>query len=344
MLTFISIPNSVTEIGDYAFEECSSLTNITISNSATKIGECVFSGCPSLTNITNSNCVTKIGSDAFPSNCNGDIITTNFNVHSMEDYEKTERIGQGNQGIVWKCIRKSDRKIFAIKEIPYQEEKLQQCINEIKTLSQFRSKFIVKYVEHFIDCVYEKKYLNIVMEFCESGDLSTYIDKMKKNNTHIEEKKIWRFLVKISCGLNECHSKNIIHRDIKPENIFLFSGDNFKLGDFGFAREIKDQDASTLVGTPYNIAPEVVERKNYNEKCDIWGLGCTVYEMATFHPPFESKEGIFDLLHKIQNDDIKRNDFPYSDNLFNLVKSMLEKEPSKRPSIKEILEISIYNL
>ena len=83
--------------------------------------------------------------------------------------------------------------------------------------------------------------------------------------------------------------------------------------------------------------------KNYNEKCDIWKLGCTAYKIATLHPPFESKKGnIFDLFQKIQNEDIQAFDSQgYSSNLFNIIKSMLEKDPMKRPNIKEILEISI---
>ena len=177
------------------------------------------------------------------------------------------------------------------------------------------------------------------MEYCSGGDLRTYINQIKEKKKYIEEKEIWKFLSKISCALNECHSKNIIHRDIKPENIFLDSKGNFKLGDFGIAREINDY-ASTLIGTPYYLAPEVIVEKKYNEKCDIWGLGCTVYEMATLHRPFES-EDLSILLHKIQNEDIQKSNFPYSDNLFNLVKSMLEKNPSQRPNIKEILESSI---
>ena len=84
-----------------------------------------------------------------------------------------------------------------------------------------------------------KEQIFIVMEFCNGGDLRIYINQINKDNKYIEEKEIWKLLLEISCALNECHSKKIIHRDIKPENIFLDSEDNFKLGDFGLAREIK---------------------------------------------------------------------------------------------------------
>ena len=179
--------------------------------------------------------------------------------------------------------------------------------------------------------------------YCDGWDLRTYINQFK-DNKYIEEKEIWKLLLEISCALNECHSKKIIHRDIKPENIFLDSEHNFKLGDFGLAREIEEDFATSCVGTLPYFAPEVIEGKKYNEKYDIWGLGCVAYEMATLHRPFESKSGPLDLIHKIQNQEIKRFDFRYSDKLFNIVKSMLAKDPAKRPNIKGILESSIQNV
>ena len=178
------------------------------------------------------------------------------------------------------------------------------------------------------------------MEFCKGGDLRTYINQFK-DNKYIEEKEIWKLLLEISSALNECHSKKIIHRDIKPENIFLDSENDFKLGDFGLAREIKDDFAKSLVGTPYYLAPEVTKEENYNEKCDIWGLGCVAYEMATLHRPFETENVFFDLLKKIQKREIDRFDNRYSDKLFNLVKSMLSKDPKNRPNIKRVLDESL---
>ena len=183
------------------------------------------------------------------------------------------------------------------------------------------------------------------MEYCSGGDLGKYINQVKYNNEYIEEKEIWKLLYEISSALSECHnhSPKIIHRDIKPGNIFIVSK-NFKLGDFVLAREINEGNAKSLVGTPLYVAPEVIS-KDYDEKCDIWGLGCTAYEMATLHPPFIiSEEGtIFDLLKKIQCDDIKEDSqlhHQYSKDLFDLVKSMLDKKASKRPSAETIMKVS----
>lgn len=83
----------------------------------------------------------------------------------------------------------------------------------------------------------------------------------------------------------------ILHRDLKPSNIFLDDKQNAKLGDFGFAKAINNQSmyAHTYLGTPFYMSPEQINESEYNEKSDIWSLGCIVYEMACLHPPFQAE-------------------------------------------------------
>ena len=98
--------------------------------------------------------------------------------------------------------------------------------------------------------------------------------------------------MQIVLALFECHrrkdKKMILHRDLKPSNIFLDDKQNPKLGDFGFAKAISHQSlyAHTYVGTPFYMSPEQINESEYNEKSDIWSLGCIIYEMAALHPPF----------------------------------------------------------
>lgn len=92
-------------------------------------------------------------------------------------------------------------------------------------------------------------------------------------------------------ALNEIHNRKegkILHRDIKPANIFLDAKNNFKLGDFGFSKKIPTETEYTYtsLGTPHYCSPEYINENKYNEKSDIWSLGCLLYELSALKPPF----------------------------------------------------------
>jgi len=91
-------------------------------------------------------------------------------------------------------------------------------------------------------------------------------------------------------GINYLHSNKILHRDIKTINMFLAKGDVIKIGDLGVAKQLETslKMASTVVGTPYYLSPELCEEKPYNNKSDIWSLGCVLYELCTQKHPFEA--------------------------------------------------------
>jgi calcium-dependent protein kinase len=131
---------------------------------------------------------------------------------------------------------------------------------------------IVKYHETYEDV----KYIYLVMELCEGGELS--IDTLKASNADSDfEALLARYLYKIAYALEHCHSQNIFHRDIKPENIMLDNNGNIKLIDFGLSiASEKINNKKEVVGTPYYIAPEVLSGK-YDKKCDIWSLGVCLY-------------------------------------------------------------------
>ena len=91
-------------------------------------------------------------------------------------------------------------------------------------------------------------------------------------------------------GLQYLHANRILHRDIKTINMFLAKGDCIKIGDLGVAKELNATNnmAKTIVGTPYYLSPELCEEKPYNNKSDIWSLGCVLYELCTLRHPFEA--------------------------------------------------------
>lgn len=142
-----------------------------------------------------------------------------------------------------------------------------------------------------------------------------------------------------------CHtrSKNgrgaVLHRDLKPANIFLDSNRNAKLGDFGLARVLNPDNAfaRTFVGTPYYMSPEQVNYLTYNEKSDIWSLGCLLYELCALRPPFIASNQK-ELAVKISKGVFQRIPQQYSEELNDLIKLLLQVDEFRRPSIDQVLD------
>lgn len=163
--------------------------------------------------------------------------------------------------------------------------------------------------------------------------------KLKIFIIYFRESQILDWFVQICLALKYVHDRKILHRDLKTQNIFLTSKGEIKIGDFGIARVLQStyDYAQTAIGTPYYLSPEICQEKPYNQKSDIWSLGCILYEIITLKHAFDAtsmKALVFKIL---------RGSYPeipkiYSQELKDLISEMLTKEPSKRPSIKKILE------
>lgn len=143
---------------------------------------------------------------------------------------------------------------------------------------------------------------------------------------------IWRMLAQLALGINDCHNRKegkIIHRDLKPGNIFLESIFNVKLGDFGLARILSEHSnfATTNVGTPFYMSPEQIEEAGYNEKSDIWSLGCVIYELCNLHPPFQAANHL-QLAMKIKEGNYKPVSAKYSSDLRAALDRMLTVDVS----------------
>ena len=257
----------------------------------------------------------------------------------MEDnYEFMTNIGQGMSGQVYKARNKKENKIYAIKKLNFNEinEKEKIAIqDEVNLLKQLKHPNIVSYKDSFFD---KENNLNIVMVFCEGGDMYTKIRKQK--GEHFEEEQILTWIAQLCLALSYVHDKQILHRDIKTQNIFIQNEKTVRIGDFGIAKGYNQSQnlGGSLIGTPLYMAPEVYNSsKKYSFRSDIWSLGCCIFEMCNLKNAFEAKSwnAVFVKVNKGQRANLNSK---YSSDMKNLVDSMLNVKSINRPTIASILE------
>jgi calcium-dependent protein kinase len=259
-----------------------------------------------------------------------------------KNYKICEKLGEGTFGRVYKALHYITNQYRAIKlvakeSVKYQDDE-QQFLKEIEVLSKLDHPNIIKVFEYYID----KKYYYLVTELASGGELYEQITKIQYYN-EIDAALIMKQLLSCVCYL---HSRGIVHRDLKPENLMLetdVKGDlTIKLIDFGAANFHKgdlDEKLTLKVGTPYYIAPEVIE-KNYDNKCDMWSCGVILYVLLSGYPPFDGETdelimqavstGHYDITSEEWND--------VSDEAKKLVSKLLTKDPRKRLSAADALK------
>jgi NIMA (never in mitosis gene a)-related kinase len=177
------------------------------------------------------------------------------------------------------------------------------------------------------------------MDFADGGDLYTKIAQYKKLGKMFDEEQIIEWFLQICLALKHIHSRRILHRDLKTQNIFLTSKGEVKIGDFGIARVLQHtyDCVQTAIGTPYYLSPEICQEKPYNQKSDIWSMGCILYEMLTLRHAFDANS-MKGLVLKILKGIYPPIPSHYSDDMKSLISELLTKDPAKRPSIRQILD------
>ena len=209
-----------------------------------------------------------------------------MDICSLGDYYYyREPIGHGSFSIIYKGFIYKTQTPIAVKKITKVIDK-KYFLNEIETMKRLDHPNILK----LYDVVYTREDTYLILEYCNGGDLQTYI---KKKYTKYDS----LFLKEILGALEYIYKNNILHRDIKPQNI-LIHNHTVKISDFGFAKSFElDELMQTYCGSPLYMAPELIYGQDYNFKSDIWSLGVIVYELFTKkHPyPVSTKEELIGL-------------------------------------------------
>ena len=257
---------------------------------------------------------------------------------SLSDFEILSKIGKGAYSTVFKVRRKDDREIYALKQVKMQnlnEKEKNNALNEVRILASIRHPSIISYKEAFFN---EDGSLCLIMEYADNGDLFQKIVKHQKTGKYLSENFIWNVFIQVTHGLKALHDLNILHRDMKCANVFLNIDGSVKLGDMNVSKVAKDGLLYTQTGTPYYASPEVWQDKPYNNKSDIWSLGCVLYEAITLKPPFraDDMQGLYEQVIKVQYTPIQTY---YSKDLRYVIKQLLQIDPSKRPNCDQILKM-----
>lgn len=255
-------------------------------------------------------------------------------------------LGTGHNGSVRECMDRATGQRYAVKSIRKSDPAVKAggLAREINLLREMKHCSIIQLVDVFED----EEYVHLVTDLCKGGELfDKIVDKASVDNGSpcFAEDEAARIMYQILKAVSYMHKKGIAHRDIKPENILFETKDVYspiKIIDFGLSRKhygrIGEAPMSTVVGTPYYIAPEVLRRK-YDKSCDSWSIGVIAYILLCGYPPFSGASN--DQTHK----SILRGQycFPAQDwkdvsrDAMNFISRMLQVDPRKRMTVDQAL-------
>lgn len=272
---------------------------------------------------------------------NAEIISKLQHICSPSDptkkYRNLVKIGQGASGGVYTAYEVGTNKCVAIKQMNLEQQpKKDLIINEIMVMRDSKHKNVVNFMDSFL----VRGDLWVVMEYMEGGSLTDVV-----TFNMMSEGQISAVCRETLHGLQFLHSKGVIHRDIKSDNILLSMEGSIKLTDFGFCAQINESHMkrTTMVGTPYWMAPEVVTRKEYGRKIDIWSLGIMAIEMIEGEPPYLTESPLRALyLIATNGTPVIKEEHNLTPVFRDFLHFALKVDPEKRASAHDLLKVSLH--
>ncbi|XP_032122712.1 serine/threonine-protein kinase Nek11 isoform X1 [Sapajus apella] len=268
-------------------------------------------------------------------------ISTCPNTLIARRYVLQQKLGSGSFGTVYLVSDKKAKQgeeLKVLKEISVGELNPNETVQanlEAQLLSKLDHPAIVKFHASFV----EQDNFCIITEYCEGRDLDYKIQEYKEAGKLFPENQIIEWFIQLLLGVDYMHERRILHRDLKSKNVFL-KNNLLKIGDFGVSRLLMGSCdlATTLTGTPHYMSPEALKHQGYDTKSDIWSLACILYEMCCMNHAF-SGSNFLSIVLKIVEGDTPCLPERYPKELNAIMESMLNKNPSLRPSAIEILKI-----
>ncbi|OJK02523.1 hypothetical protein ASPACDRAFT_24836 [Aspergillus aculeatus ATCC 16872] len=253
-------------------------------------------------------------------------------VAELKDFQLGDCLGRGAFGSVYRALNWNTGETVAVKQIKLADlpkSELRVIMLEIDLLKNLDHPNIVKY-QGFVKSA---ETLNIILEYCENGSLHS----IAKNFGRFPENLVGLYMSQVLHGLLYLHEQGVIHRDIKGANILTTKEGLVKLADFGVASRTTGLSESSVVGTPYWMAPEVIELSGATTSSDIWSLGCTVIELLEGKPPYYNLQPM-PALFRIVNDDHPPLPQGASPAVKDFLMQCFQKDPNLRVSARKLLK------
>lgn len=239
-------------------------------------------------------------------------------------YTIIKKLGNGAFSSVFLVKLKYNNKLCALKRLSKNNDTLRLSFkNEISLLTKLNHPNIVPIINYFET----KNFCNIILPYAKYGTLETLIEKKLNKSVKFMDDDIKKIILEMSKGIDYLHKNKIIHCDIKPSNILLFGNKIIKICDFGVSRDFKNSKYQTAIGTPYYIAPEIVNNEGYNHNIDYWSLGVISYELITLKKPFTGS-GYYHLILKIVKNKYNKKIIPKK--YLVLIENLLHNQPELR--------------